>query len=71
MTFKLFYVIPNISSFYNVFFIFLFPLYSRWRFGGDVVADAVDAMYFVDDLVGDFRHEVVWQVRPVSGHGIG
>ena len=29
----------------------LFPLDCGWRFGGDVVGDAVDAADFVDDVV--------------------
>ena len=28
-------------------------------------------MHLVDDLVRHFRHEVVRQVCPVGGHGIG
>jgi len=46
------------------------PLYGRGRLRGDVVADAVDTMHLVDDLVGGLRHEVVGQVCPVGGHRI-
>lgn len=48
-----------------------FPLDGCRRLGGDVVADAVDSFDLVDDVVADLCHEVIGQMRPVGGHGIG
>ena len=47
-----------------------FPLYCGGWFGGDVVADAVDTLHLVDDIGGDLRHEIVWQMGPVGCHGV-
>ena len=47
------------------------PLYRRRWLRRDVVADAVDALHLVDDVVRDLCQEVVGQVRPVGCHGIG
>lgn len=51
--------------------IYLFPLDGCRRLGGDVVGYAVDAANFVDDLVRYFSQEVVGQMGPVGGHGVG
>lgn len=48
-----------------------FPLDGGWRLGGDVVAYAVDAAHVVDDQVGDLGHELVGEMGPVGGHGVG
>jgi hypothetical protein len=50
--------------------LFLFPLYSGGRLGGDIVDDAVHARDLVNDAVGDACQQVVGQSRPVGGHGI-
>ena len=47
-----------------------FPLNRRWRFAGDVVADAIDATDFVDDADGDPVEDVVGNARPICGHEI-
>lgn len=49
----------------------LFPLDCGRGFGGDVVANAVDAADLVDDVVADAGHEIVGQMGPVGGHGVG
>lgn len=48
----------------------LLPLNRRWRFAGDVVADAIDATDFVDDADGDPVEDVVGNARPICGHEI-
>ena len=58
----------DITGFFG--FSFLLPLNRRWRFAGDVVADAVDAADFVDDADGDAVEDVVGDARPVGGHEI-
>src|SRR4030042_3280930 len=55
---------PNITGFR------LFPLYSGWRFAGDIVDHAVDAGHFVDDAAGDASQQVVGQACPVGGHSV-
>src|SRR5256885_14675242 len=47
-----------------------FPFYGRWRFGGDVIDDAVDAADFVHDARRDAREQIVRQARPVGGHAV-
>ena len=47
-----------------------FPLNRRWRFAGDVVADAIDATDFVDDADGDPVEDVVGNARPICSHEI-
>ena len=47
-----------------------FPLNRRWRFAGDVVADAIDATDFVDDADGDAVEHVVGDAGPVGGHEV-
>ena len=48
----------------------LLPFNGCRRFGGDVVADTVDAANFVDDAAGYFFEHVVWNTSPVSGHEV-
>ncbi len=48
----------------------LFPLdCARWL-ARDVECHAVDFRDLVGDSVGDFCNQVIWQARPVRGHGI-
>lgn len=49
----------------------LLPLDRCRRFGGDVVHHAVDPFDLVDDVVADLGEEVVREMEPVGGHGIG
>jgi hypothetical protein len=48
----------------------LLPFYGRRGLGGNIVDNAVDAVYLVNDAVGDTRQQVVGQTRPVGGHGV-
>ena len=50
---------------------FLFPFDGRRRLRRDVVANAVDTLHLVDDVVRDLGKELVGQVSPVGSHGIG
>ena len=54
----------------GIMVLFLLPLDGCGWLGRDVVADAVDATYLVDNLVGDLGQEVVRQMCPVGSHGI-
>src|SRR5580704_16023384 len=42
---------------------------ARWL-GGDVVGDAIHAGNLVDDAARDPFEHLVWQARPVRGHGV-
>lgn len=46
------------------------PLNGRWWLAADVVGDAVDAAYFVDDAAGDLFQQRVGQFGPVGGHEV-
>ena len=64
--------LPFLFIFFACTFVFqLLPLNCCWGFGGDVVADAVDALDVADDLVADVGKEVVGEFCPVGSHGIG
>ena len=49
----------------------LLPLDRCRRFGGDVVHHAVDPFDLVDDVVADLGEEVIREMEPVGGHGVG
>ena len=49
----------------------LLPLDRCRRFGGDVVHYAVDPFDLVDDVVADLGEEVIREMEPVGGHGVG
>lgn len=49
----------------------LFPLDGGRGFGTDVVGHAVHAFDFVDDFIGHLGQEIVGQMGPIGGHGIG
>ena len=49
----------------------LLPFNGSWGFGADVIDHSVDSMHFVDDAVGEFTQEFVWQVGPVGCHAVG
>src|SRR6516225_5145547 len=48
----------------------LFPFNRSWRFGRDVVNDAVDSLHFIDDAIRDDRHQVVGQTYPIGRHTV-
>src|ERR1700748_1847777 len=48
----------------------LFPLNGCRRFRTDVIYYPVNSFYVVNDLVADFRQQIVWQVAPVGGHPV-
>src|SRR4051812_46189466 len=48
-----------------------FPFYSRRGFTRNIVNDAVDAPYFVDDAIRHLGQECMWQLSPLCGHEIG
>ena len=47
------------------------PLNRAWRFRGDVVDDAVDAAYLVDDAVGDGAEEGHVEGVEIGRHAVG
>src|SRR5512142_1132501 len=47
-----------------------FPLDRCRGFAADVIDDAVDAAYFIDDAVGDLAEQGVGQLGPVGGHEV-
>ena len=49
----------------------LLPLDRRGGLGGDVVAHAVGARHLGHDAARDLRQQLVGQLRPVGGHGVG
>ena len=48
----------------------LFPFDGRGGLAGNVVDDAVDALYLVDDAGADFVQHVVGDAGPVGGHKV-
>src|SRR5678810_610031 len=49
----------------------LFPLDGAGRLGADVVSDAVDVGYLVDDATGYVAQERRGKIRPIGGHAVG
>ena len=48
----------------------LFPFDGCWWFGCEVVEDSVNAIYFVDDAVGDGFEEFKGERESLGGHGV-
>ena len=54
----------------NRCFSLLFPFDRARRLARDIVTNAIDAFYFVDDSGGDSRQDFVGNPHPVGGHAI-
>src|SRR5512132_348019 len=63
-------VVVSPLSFLRVGLMPLLPLDRRGRLGGDVVHDAIDPRYLVDDSAADLAEDLVRQLRPVGGHAV-
>ncbi len=52
------------------YLVFLLPLYCSWRFARDVVDDAVDVGYFVDDTGADGLQHFPRDAGKITGHAV-